>query len=184
MSAETVDSATKTGPDSGKESLPSLPKPASEAALTSEERAAISAEKKRKFKATALKIWNVAKWILLVVLVFALLAGLSLYKARQSKRLTPFQYERIKSLIQYASKSAHEAERIASDEPIQALLHADYAVTYFSAARHIVDKATIESLIGANADELESYLKSLQQRLVAQIYGLVDANAGIEPEKQ
>lgn len=143
-------------------------------ALTNEQKAAASAAKKEKLKATAKKVWDVAKWVLLVIVIFGLLAALSVYNSRKSKRLTPFQYERIKSLLQYASKSAHEAERIASDEPIQALLHADYAVTYFSAARHLTDKATIESLIGANSDELEAYLKGLQQRLVVQLYSLLD----------
>lgn len=124
----------------------------------------------KKAKTTLCKFWNAVKWILLVVVVFAALAAVSLYNSRKSKRLSPYHLERIRSLLQFASKSADEAERMAEDEPVQALLHADYAVTYFSAAKHLIDAKTIESLIGTNLDELERYLKSLQERLLARIY--------------
>lgn len=120
-------------------------------------------------------VWKSVKWILLVVIVFAALAAVSLYNSRRSRKLTPYQLERIQSLLQYASKSAHEAERIADDQPIQALLHADYAVTYFSAARHLVDEKVIESLIGTNYEELQRYLQQLQQRLLERVYAALAA---------
>ena len=121
-------------------------------------------------KTTLCKIWHWTKWILLVVIIFAALAAISIYNARRKRNLTPHQLERIRSLLQYASKSADEAERIADDQPIQALLHADYAVTYFSAARHLVDEKTIESLLGTDFAELQQYLQQLQQRLLERVY--------------
>lgn len=125
---------------------------------------------RKRLKAGWCKFWRYFKWILLVIAVFALLAGVSLYNERRSQRLPAYYLDRIQSLLQYASKSADEAERVADDDAVQALLHADYAVTYFSAAKHIVDKQTIQSLIGTNLDELEQYLRSLQQRLIARVY--------------
>ena len=121
-------------------------------------------------KAFWCKFWRYFRWVLLVLVIFALLAGVSLYNERRSQRLSTYHLDRIRSLLQYASKSADEAERVADDDAVQALLHADYAVTYFSAAQHIVDKQTIQSLIGTNLDELEQYLKSLQLRLIAKVY--------------
>ena len=56
---------------------------------------------------------------------------------------------------------------------VQALLHADYSVCYVSAAKHLVDRQTIESLIGTDLNELEAYLKSLQQRLLERVYGAI-----------
>jgi len=121
-------------------------------------------------KRTMCKIWHSVKWILLVVVIFAALAAVSIFNSRRKRHLTPHQLERIRSLLQYASKSADEAERIADEQPIQALLHADYAVTYFSAARHMVDEKTIESLLGTDFNELQQYLQQLQQRLLERVY--------------
>jgi len=145
--------------------------------------AAVGAKSKAKkapawprIKGTMCKIWKSVKWILLVVLIFAALAAVSIFNSRRKRHLTPHQLERIRSLLQYASKSADEAERIAEEQPIQALLHADYAVTYFSAARHLVDEKTIESLLGTDFNELQRYLQQLQQRLLERVYAVLARN--------
>lgn len=121
------------------------------------------------------KFWRYFKWILLVLAIFTVLAVVSVYNEKRDRKLSKHHLDRIQSLLQYASKSADEAERVADEDAIQALLHADYAVTYFSAAKHIVDKRTIESLIGTNLDELEQYLRALQQRLIARVYAQQNA---------
>lgn len=128
----------------------------------------------KKTKELLKKFWSWFKWILLVVVVFGALALVSWYNSRKSKRLSPYYLERIRTMLQFASKSADEAERISQDEPVQALLHANYAVVYFAAAKHLVDDRTIESLIGTNLQELDAYLKALQQRLLVKIYGVVE----------
>lgn len=169
-------------PDTSK----SVPKPITKSSDTTQAAVAVAQQRKKKpfdgkawakrTKTALCKFWRSIRWILLVVVIFAALAAVSIYNSRRTKRLSPYHLERIRSLLQFASKSADEAERIAEDEPIQALLHANYAVTYFSAAKHLIDAKTIESLIGTNLDELEQYLKALQQRLLARVYVSAEQN--------
>lgn len=119
-------------------------------------------------------VWNVLKWVLLVVLVFAVLAAVSAWNIRRSKTYTKEELERIRSLLEYSAKSAEEAERTERDDPLQALLHANYAICYLNASKHIVDEKAVESLLGAHVPELEHYLKQLQHRLLDTVYNVMD----------
>jgi hypothetical protein len=123
-----------------------------------------------KMKDWAKKMWQPMRWVLVVVAVFTLLALASVWNMRRAKTFSKAEQSRIQSLLQYATKSAQEAERIEHNDPLQALLHADYALCYNNAAKHIVDAKTLEALLGANAAEFDAYLQELQHRQLSRIY--------------
>lgn len=120
-------------------------------------------------KAGALRVFHAVKWVLLVILVFLVLAIIASWNMNRNVRYSKQELQNIRSLMLYAAKSAEEAERIGTDDPLQALLHANYAVCYVNAAKHMVDDKTIQGLLGSSVAELEQYLAQLQQTLLNQV---------------
>lgn len=120
-------------------------------------------------KAGALRVFHAVKWVALVVVFFLLLAIVASWNMNRKKSYSKQELQNIRSLVLYAAKSAEEAERIGRDDPLQALLHANYAVCYVNAAKHMVDEKTIEGLIGADVQEIEQYLNQLQQTLLSTV---------------
>lgn len=114
----------------------------------------------------AVRAFNAVKWILLVVGFFLVLAIIASWNMNRNQTYSKQELQQIRSLVLYAAKSAEEAERIGRDDPLQALLHANYAVCYVNAAKHMVNEQTIEGLSGADMGELEQYLTQLQQTLL------------------
>lgn len=125
---------------------------------------------KQRLRDALKKMWNSFRWVLLVVAVFTVLALASVWNMKRAKTYTKSELSRIQSLLQYAAKSAEEAERAEKTDPLQALLHANYALCYLNASKHIVDAKTIESLLGSNVDEMDRYLKDLQHRQLQRVY--------------
>lgn len=119
-----------------------------------------------KVKTSSWKAFHAVKWILLVVFAFIILALIASWNMRRSQKYSKEELQNIKSLVLYAAKSAEEAERIKQTDPLQALLHANYAVCYVNAAKHMVNEKTIGGLLGADVQELEQYLTLLQQSLL------------------
>jgi len=139
-------------------------------------------EKKNIFKTIrkkGLEIFHAVKWVLLVVGVFFVLAVIASWNMNRNQTYSKQELQQIKSLTLYAAKSAEEAERIGRDDPLQALLHANYAVCYINAAKHMVNEQTIENLMGADMNELEQYLTQLQETLL----GSVEQRLAMQKEK-
>jgi predicted negative regulator of RcsB-dependent stress response len=111
------------------------------------------------------------KWAGLIVLVILVVAGLLTWNSFRVKKYTPETLQKITQLLEFAAKSAEDAERVASEEPLQALYHAHYAICFVNAARFVVDNddKLLKRLSGTDMDELQRYLRSLQTRLSASL---------------
>ena len=114
----------------------------------------------------AVKVFDVLKWVLLVVAVFLVLALLASWNMNRHKTYSKQELQQVHSLVLYAAKSAEEAERVGRTDPMQGLLNANYAVCYVNAAKHMVNDETLESLVGTSMAELEQYLNQLQHTLL------------------
>lgn len=136
-----------------------------EPAKTPPKKSGGSAAAWKRFKEGAVRVFNSIKWILLVIVILASVALLARWNVERTKRYSPLALDKVKELIDYAAKSAYEAERTQHD-PMQSLLHADYAVCYVNAAKHMVDDETLKKITGNDMAELEQYLKQLQQRAI------------------
>lgn len=139
-------------------------------AAEQQRRAANKTAMTTRMKEWAKKLWQPLRWVLLVVAVFTVLALASVWNMKRAKTFSKAELSRIQSLLQYSAKSAQEAEKAERDDPLQALLHANYALCYLNACKHIVDTKTIESLLGTNAGELDAYLQDLQHRQLSRLY--------------
>lgn len=119
----------------------------------------------KRMKDGAVRVFNSIKWVLLVIIVLVVVALLARWNVDRTKRYSPAALDKVKQLVEYAGKSAEEAERTQHD-PMQSLLHANYAVCYVNAAKHMVDDETLQKLVVTDMAELEEYLKQLQQRAI------------------
>lgn len=138
-----------------------------------------------KVKAGAVRVFHAVKWVALVVVFFLLLAIIASWNMNRKKTYSKEELQNIRSLVLYAAKSAEEAERIGRDDPLQALLHANYAVCYVNAAKHMVDEKTIAGLIGADIQEIEQYLNQLQQTLLSTVeYQILTPKAPVATVKE
>ncbi len=117
-------------------------------------------------KKGTIRVFHAIKWALLVILFFVVLAIFASWNMKRNKKYSKEELSNIRSLVLYAAKSAEEAERIAEENPLQALLHANYAVCYVNAAKHMVTEQAIEGMLGTDIQELEQYLTQLQQTLL------------------
>lgn len=117
-------------------------------------------------QSAAVKVFNVVKWVLLVIAVFLVLALIASWNMNRHKTYSKQELQQVHSLVLYAAKSAEEAERVGRTDPMQGLLNANYAVCYVNAAKHMVNDETLESLVGTSMAELEQYLNQLQHTLL------------------
>lgn len=116
------------------------------------------------------KFWSTFKWILLVVVAFAAFALFSMMNTKKSKIPNKSELNHVQSLLSYAAKSAQEAESVQNTDPLQALLHANYAVCYLNASKHMIDDDNVNKILDNNLQQFESNLSNLQQKQIETIY--------------
>jgi len=113
--------------------------------------------------------WNTIRWF---VAILALVVAAALFAHWNEQRAQKFSTEElsgIRKLVTFAGKSAREAQRTQSN-PLQALLHVNYALCFVNAANHMIgDPATLQKLSNINVIALKQHLMTSQAQLLNKI---------------
>lgn len=132
------------------------------------------------FKNGVASLYHTLKWVVVVVAFFALLIWASSWNAQRTVQYSETELEKVRELVVYANRSATEAQRVS--DPLQALLHIDYAVCYLNASKHLVpDPKTLEELTGTNLVDLEQSFARAQRRHLEVVERRMGAAAAAAP---
>ena len=113
--------------------------------------------------------WSAIRWFLAILAVVIAAALFAIWNAQRAQKFSSEELLGIQKLVVFAGKSAREAQRTQAN-PLQSLLHVNYALCFINAAKHMVGGIdALQRLATINVVQLVQYLTATQAQLLNKI---------------
>ena len=122
-------------------------------------------------KQKIIELWPVIKWFALILAIVVSAALFAHWNAQRAAHLSTKELQGIKRLLSFVTISAEQAQKTRA-EPLQSLLHANYAICFLNAAKNMIDggQMTLQQLAPEiDIATLHSSLKEMQLQLLQRI---------------
>lgn len=107
------------------------------------------------------------KWALIVTGIVILVAGMSKWSGHNGPRYSRGFMQQVENLVNQATKWHLTAKQ--DQNPMVAMMHADFALAYITAARKLLPDHDIERITSVKVAELQTFLESDQQQAMERI---------------
>lgn len=113
--------------------------------------------------------WGTIKWFVIVLAIVIGAALFAIWNAQRTQKFSTEELNGIQKLINFAAKSAREAQKTQSNT-LQSLLHVNYGICFINAAKHMVGSMdTLQNLSPININEMYQFLTQTQIHLLNRI---------------